>query len=135
MDYAHALTRLPQLRELLVQGDGTLPADEAAELDQFSRSVPKLVSMLPEVLPDRSNVRHNAAVAEMTSKLVHHLDRTRPLAIVRIVARHNVHLFADETACLQAQAQIRSPFFGDAMRMRNIHSTMYEKFLRTVEVA
>ena len=35
----------------------------------------------------------------------------------------------------QAQAQIRTPFFGDATRMRNIHSTMYEKFLRTVEVA
>ncbi|RPD56020.1 hypothetical protein L227DRAFT_509201 [Lentinus tigrinus ALCF2SS1-6] len=115
LDYAHALTRLPQLRELLVQGDDTLPADEAAELDQFSRSVPKLISILPEVLPDRANVRHNAAVAEMTNKLVYHLDRARPLAI--------------------AQAQIRTPFFGDATRMRNIHSTMYEKFLRTVEVA
>ncbi|RDX47214.1 hypothetical protein OH76DRAFT_1354468 [Lentinus brumalis] len=115
LDYAHALTRLPLLREELVQGDGSLPADEAAELDQLSRSVPKLVSILPDVLPARSDVRHNAAIAEMTNKLVYHLDRTRPLAI--------------------AQAQIRTAFFSDATRMRNIHSTMYEKFLRTVEVA
>ncbi|EJF57390.1 hypothetical protein DICSQDRAFT_157411 [Dichomitus squalens LYAD-421 SS1] len=113
MDYTHAVTRLPQLRERLVKGH--LSADEAAELDQLARSVPKLISILPEVLPDRSNIRHNAALTEMTSKLVHHLDRTRPLAV--------------------AQSQIRTPFFNDATRVRNIHSTMYEKFLRTVDVS
>ncbi len=42
---------------------------------------------------------------------------------------------ADGITLHQAQAQIRTPFFSDATRMRNIHSTMYEKFLRTVEVA
>ncbi|KAI0350876.1 hypothetical protein OH77DRAFT_1498850 [Trametes cingulata] len=115
LDYAHAVTRLPQLRERIVQSDGALDADETAELDQFSRSVSKLVSILPDILPDRSNVRHTAAIAEMTSQLVRHLDQIRPLAI--------------------AQAQIRSPFFGGAARVRNIHSTMYERFLRTVEVA
>lgn len=83
LDYAHALIRLPQLRERLVQGDGVLNAEEAAELDQLSRSVPKLISMLPDVLPDRANVRHSAALTEMTNQLVYHLDRTRPLAIVR----------------------------------------------------
>ncbi|KAI0631003.1 nuclear protein 96-domain-containing protein [Trametes polyzona] len=115
LDYAQALTRLPQLRERLVQGDGTVDEDETAELDQLSRSVPKLVSVIPDVLPDRSNVRHTAAAAEMTNQLVRHLDQIRPLAI--------------------AQAQLRTPFFGDATRVRNIHSTMYERFLRTVEVA
>ncbi|KAI0822929.1 nuclear protein 96-domain-containing protein [Trametes gibbosa] len=115
LDYAQALARLPQLRERFVQGDGVLSAEESSELEQFSRSVPKLVSILPEVLPDRSNIRHTAAVAEMTTQLVRHLDQIRPLAI--------------------AQAQIRTPFFGDATRVRNIHSTMYERFLRTIEVA
>ena len=83
MDYTHAVTRLPQLRERLVETLGALTADEAAELDQLARSVPKLISILPDVLPDRANFRHNAALAEMTNKLVHHLDRTRPLAVVR----------------------------------------------------
>ncbi|KAI0676531.1 nuclear protein 96-domain-containing protein [Trametes maxima] len=115
LDYAHALTRLPQLRERLVQTNGTLDADETIELDHLSRSVPKLVSILPDVLPDRSDVRHTAAAAEMTTQLVRHLDQIRPLAI--------------------AQAQVRTPFFGDATRVRNIHSTMYERFLRTIEVA
>ncbi|EIW55247.1 uncharacterized protein TRAVEDRAFT_130647 [Trametes versicolor FP-101664 SS1] len=115
LDYAQALTRLPQLRERLVQGDGALDADETSELDHFSRSVPKLVSILPDVLPDRSNIRHTAAAAEMTTRLVRHLDQIRPVAL--------------------AQAQIRTPFFGEATRVRNIHSTMYERFLRTIEVA
>ena len=84
MDYTHAITRLPQLRERLVQGDGVLSVDESAELDQLARSVPKLITILPDVLPDRSNFRHNAALAEMTNKLVHHLDRSRPLAVVRL---------------------------------------------------
>ena len=83
MDYTQAVTRLPQLRERLVQGDGALSVDESAELDQLARSVPKLISTLPDVLPDRSNFRHNAALTEMTNKLVHHLDRSRPLAVVR----------------------------------------------------
>ena len=75
MDYTHAVTRLPQLRERLVETLGALTADEAAELDQLARSVPKLISILPDVLPDRSNFRHNAALAEMTNRLVHHLDQ------------------------------------------------------------
>lgn len=82
LDYAQALTRLPQLRERLVQGDGALDADETSELDHFSRSVPKLVSILPDVLPDRSNSRHTAAAAEMTTRLVRHLDQIRPVALV-----------------------------------------------------
>ncbi|CDO77082.1 hypothetical protein BN946_scf184473.g26 [Trametes cinnabarina] len=115
LDYAHALTRLPQLRDRLVETDGTLSADEAAELEQFSRSVPKLISILPNVLPDRTNVCHRAAAAEMTFQLMRHLDQIRPLAI--------------------AQAQIRTPYFANATRVRNIHSTMYERFIRTIEVS
>ncbi|KAI0332827.1 hypothetical protein GY45DRAFT_1245970 [Cubamyces sp. BRFM 1775] len=115
LDYAHALTRLPQLRDRLIETDGALDAGELSELEQLSRSVPKLVSILPDVLPDRTNIRHTAAAAEMTNQLVRHLDQIRPLAI--------------------AQAHIRTPYFGDATRVRNIHSTMYERFVRTIEVA
>ncbi|KAI9069844.1 hypothetical protein FKP32DRAFT_1586561 [Trametes sanguinea] len=115
LDYAHALTRLPQLRDSLVENNGALNADDAAELDQLSRSVPKLISILPDVLPDRTDVRHTAAAAEMTAQLVRHLDQIRPLAI--------------------AQAQIRTQYFADSNRVRNIHSTMYERFIRTIEVS
>lgn len=140
MDYTHAVARLPQLRERLVQGDGVLSADESAELDQLARSVPKLISILPDVLPDRSNFRHNAALTEMTSKLVHHLDRCRPLAVVRLLSPPSCAVVTNSLmhcgmSCAQAQGQIRTPFFTDAARVRNIHSTMYEKFLRTVEVS
>ena len=79
-----ALIRLPQLRDRLLHGHGALTADEAAELDQLARSVPRLVNLLPDVLPDRSDARHNAALTEMTNRLVHDLDRVKPLAIVRL---------------------------------------------------
>ncbi|KAH9941590.1 nuclear protein 96-domain-containing protein [Epithele typhae] len=114
-DYVAVLTRLPQLRDRILQGDGMLTEDETADLEHYARAVPKMLNILPDVLPDRSNVRHNAAVTEMTNKLVYHLDRTKPLAI--------------------AQSQVRTPFFSEATRTKSLHSTMYEKFLRTVEVA
>lgn len=44
--------------------------------------MPKLVSILPDVLPDRSNMRHTAAAAEMTTQLVRHLDQIRPVVLV-----------------------------------------------------
>ena len=82
LDYSHVLTRLPQLRDRLIETDGALDAGELSELEQLSRSVPKLVSIIPDVLPDRTNIRHTAAAAEMTNQLVRHLDQIRPLAIV-----------------------------------------------------
>ena len=83
LEYADALTRLPRFRDRLLQTNGALTADESADLDQLARSVPKLVSLLPDALPDRSSVHHNAALTEMTNELVYHLDRAKPLAIVR----------------------------------------------------
>lgn len=37
--------------------------------------------MLPDILRDRSDIRHNAALAEMIAGLTHRLDQLRPLAV------------------------------------------------------
>lgn len=83
MDYAHAVTRLQELYQRTEESG--VSDDEAVELEHLGRSVPKLIAMLPDVLRDRSDARHNAAVTEMTTQLTKHLDRVKPLAIVRVL--------------------------------------------------
>lgn len=77
------MIRLPELREHFEESNVVPDAALAVELEQLSRSVPRLISILPDVLRDRSDVRHNAALAEMTAGLTAHLNRIRPLAMVR----------------------------------------------------
>ena len=78
LDYVHVLSRFPELQEQ--------EADTAAtELDELARSIPKLIELLPEVLRNRDDPRHNVALADMTSALMTCLDRVKPLALVSSV--------------------------------------------------
>ncbi|CAL1699287.1 unnamed protein product [Somion occarium] len=114
LDYVHAMTRLPKLREHIIQIDAVPDASQATELEELSRSVPKLISLLPDVLPDHNNLRYKAALSEMITGLTLQLDQVRPLAI---------------------QSQLRAPLTTEATRLRHIHATAYERFLRTIQVA
>ncbi|KAI0918514.1 hypothetical protein AcV5_002488 [Taiwanofungus camphoratus] len=83
LDYVHAMMRLSELYEHLEDEDMIPDAAQTAELEQLARSVPKLITMLPDVLHNRSDIRHNAALTEMIAGLTCRLDRVKPLAIVR----------------------------------------------------
>ncbi|OBZ67690.1 Nuclear pore complex protein Nup98-Nup96, partial [Grifola frondosa] len=133
LDYAHAMIRLPQLYEDLSDHDAVPDASEYTELEQFTRSVPKLIGILPDLLPNTSDVRHITALTEMTAGLAAHLDRVKPLALVRYVDA-STFSYADGRF-QQHQSQVRTQFMSDAVRIHNIHSTAFEKFLRTIEVA
>ncbi|TFY68005.1 hypothetical protein EVJ58_g1277 [Rhodofomes roseus] len=116
LDYVQAMTRLEELRDYLEELNTAVPdAAEAAELDHLARFVPKLISILPDVLHDQSDVRHKAAVAEMTTQLTTRLDRVRPLAI--------------------HQSPVRNTALNDGLRLHNIRTAAYERFLRTIEAA
>ncbi|KAL6300386.1 nuclear protein 96-domain-containing protein [Sparassis latifolia] len=115
MDYAHAMTRLPVLRARLADAGAAADAADASELEQLAHSVPKLIGILPDVLRDRSDTRHKAALAEMTAELTRRLDEVKPLAI--------------------HQSQIRSPFMSEGIRQRNIQMAALERFVRSIEVA
>ncbi|KAF7964558.1 hypothetical protein HWV62_5694 [Athelia sp. TMB] len=106
LDYVHVLSRFPELQE---QAPGTA----ATELDELARSIPKLIEILPEVLRNRDDPRHNVALADMTSALMACLDRVKPLALT----------------------QIKLAMVDDATKLRHIHSTAHERFLRTIQVA
>ncbi|EMD35444.1 hypothetical protein CERSUDRAFT_106804 [Gelatoporia subvermispora B] len=115
LDYVHAMTRLPELRDHFAETNAVPDAAEAAELEQLARSVPQLISILPDVLLDRCDPRHNAALAEMTANLAHRLDQVKPLAI--------------------QPSQIRAVVMNESTRLRNIQTSAYEKFLRSIAVA
>jgi nuclear pore complex protein Nup98-Nup96 len=74
------MTRIPELREQL---DTMVVPDaaDAAEIEELTRSVPKLIQQLPDVFNEISNIRHQAALAEMISGLTTRLDQLRPLAV------------------------------------------------------
>ncbi|KAI0696840.1 nuclear protein 96-domain-containing protein [Cytidiella melzeri] len=113
LDYAHVMTRLPELRERL--DTLTAPdAADAAEIEELTRSVPKLIQQLPDVLVEHSDIRHRAALAEMISGLTSRLDQLRPLVLGQ---------------------QLRTARVAEATKLEHIRATAYEKFLRSVEVA
>jgi nuclear pore complex protein Nup98-Nup96 len=62
----------------------TVPdAVEEQELDNFTRTVPRLINVLPDVLSNSSDPRHKVALADMISGLTAMLDLVKPLALVR----------------------------------------------------
>jgi len=81
LDYVEIVRTLPELREQVQDPDVVPDAAQAAELDELTRSIPRLLTALPDLLRDRSDPRHNAALAEMTENLVRELDLTRPLSL------------------------------------------------------
>ena len=81
LDYVTVRTRMPALRSEL--SNARVPdAAQALELEELSRSIPKLIGILPDVLRDRSDPRHNVALSEMISRLTAELDAVQPLALV-----------------------------------------------------
>ncbi|THH28963.1 hypothetical protein EUX98_g5225 [Antrodiella citrinella] len=80
LDYAHAMIRLPELREFY-RTDAIPDASHTAEVEDFARSIPKLLAILPDVLPDRKDIRHKVAVSEMLTGLTLRLDQFRPLSV------------------------------------------------------
>jgi len=73
--------RLPDLKENLNE-DAVPDASEARELEEMTRSVPKLIGILPDVLRDRGDARHNVALAGMVSDLAAALDQVNSQVLV-----------------------------------------------------
>jgi hypothetical protein len=83
LDYAHILTRLPELQATPDDADAIPDATQPSELEDLTRSIPKLIDILPDVLRNRDDPRHKAALAEMIAELMLRLDKVKPLSLVR----------------------------------------------------
>jgi nuclear pore complex protein Nup98-Nup96 len=89
LDYANATARLPDLKEVL--DENAIPdASEAHELEELTRGVPKLIGILPDVLRDRGDVRHNVTLAGMISDLAMALDQVNSQVLVSDVLENHI---------------------------------------------
>lgn len=76
LDYADVTERIPELMAA-AQEDAILDATDAAELERLKSLAPQLIRLLPDVLRDRSDARHNAALSEMLSGLLLRFDSVK----------------------------------------------------------
>ncbi|KIK96637.1 hypothetical protein PAXRUDRAFT_825734 [Paxillus rubicundulus Ve08.2h10] len=114
MDYAHAMTRLPELH-ISLSDAATPDAVEEQEFESLTRSIPRLISILPDVLSSQTDPRHKVALAEMVSGLTAILDQVKPLAL--------------------AQSHVRLTGVDEATKLRHIQTTALERFMRSIQVS
>ncbi len=74
------MTRLPELIQDLRASQED--SSQVAELEELTRTIPKLIGLLPAMVRDQVDVRQNVAVAAMISGLTRNLDNALPLALV-----------------------------------------------------
>ena len=130
MDYAHAMTRLPELHASLTDND-FLEASEEQELEGLARSIPKLIDILPDLLLSQSDPRHKVALSEMISGLTANLDQTKPLALVS----HCPVSVAVGSRNVSSQVHVRLAGVDEAAKLHHIQATSFERFIRSIQVA
>ncbi|KAF8652360.1 hypothetical protein AX16_004390 [Volvariella volvacea WC 439] len=80
LDYAHIMTRLPELHDEQAE-NAVFGATHATEIEELTRKVPKIIGLLPDILQKKGDLRHKAALSEMTRSLVSLINRVKPLAL------------------------------------------------------
>jgi len=114
LDYARIVKRVPELR-VSMDHNSVPDAAEASEMDEIARTIPRLIGVLPDVLRDRADPRHNVAVAEMISKLMLCMQTIKPLAI-------------------PPMGQSGQPnFVSQTTRLKHVEATARHNFLASVE--
>jgi nuclear pore complex protein Nup98-Nup96 len=132
------MTRLPELiqdlRAAASQEDDGSQA-QVVELEELTRTIPKLIGLLPAMVRDQADVRQNVAVATMISGLTRQLDNALPLALVSWAlyrARVSSSLpFAD--APPQSPKQLRGLPVDETTKLHHARSIVYSQFLKTLE--
>ncbi len=102
LDYAHAMTLLPELiQDLRASQDSS----QVGELEELTRTIPKLIGLLPAMVRDQADVRQNVAVTTMISGLTRNLDNALPLTLVSWE-----HLFSPNAIHVDACPRIPDSF-------------------------
>ncbi|KAI5121845.1 hypothetical protein M0805_003278 [Coniferiporia weirii] len=111
IDYAHIVSRVPELREKHQTEEAVPDAAEVSELEMLSGRIPKLIGILPDVLRDKpgSSEECSAALSYMLSKLLDCLDPNQPIKI-----------------------EIQPGLVDEAARLKLIQASAYGSFMRTI---
>ncbi|EIN08184.1 hypothetical protein PUNSTDRAFT_102949 [Punctularia strigosozonata HHB-11173 SS5] len=112
LDYVDVVTRLDALRAQVEDPDAVADAVQMTELEDICRGIPKLIDILPDVLSDRTDPRHNVALSMMTSDLMSHLSQIRPLSI--------------------SNGQPLPSSADEAAKLRHIQSAAHERFMLSI---
>ncbi|KZV72700.1 hypothetical protein PENSPDRAFT_575693 [Peniophora sp. CONT] len=116
LDYVDILTKLPELRQQVLDPNAVADAAQAAEMEDLVRSIPRLIGILPDVLRDREDPRHNVALAEMVDSLTHELD-------------------ASQQALTLSANQLRAIPAEEATKLRHLQNSVSARFLAAVDAA
>ncbi|KAJ6581258.1 nuclear protein 96-domain-containing protein [Mycena capillaripes] len=130
LDFAHIVTRLPELEEELGQEQELdIISSLEEETDELTRNASKLIGILPDALRDRSDPRHNAALAHMIRLLVKMVDKYRPFTLVY------PNEFSSLTGLLSPtfQAEVQPTNVDEAVKLQHIQSSVYARFLKSID--
>ncbi|KAJ7636026.1 nuclear protein 96-domain-containing protein [Mycena polygramma] len=112
LDFAHIVTRLPELEEELGQEQELdIITSLEEEMDELTRNASKLIGILPDALRDRADPRHNAALAHMIRVLVKIVDKFRPFTLAEVQPTH----------------------VDEAVKLQHIQSSVYARFLKSID--
>ncbi|KAI0052123.1 hypothetical protein FA95DRAFT_1553794 [Auriscalpium vulgare] len=115
LDYARIRTQLPELRVQVQDPDAVADSSQAAEFEDLIRIIPRLIGILPDVLRDRSDPRHNVALSYMVSELTRELDKAQPLAL--------------------SSNQLRPLPVNEATKLSHAQVVAYAHFLKTIQAS
>lgn len=136
LDYANATVRLPDLKENL--DESAVPdASESLELEELTRNVPKLIGILPDVLRDRGDARHNVALTGMVSDLTVALDAVNSQVLVSGFSEKDYRSSDADISLFTSQppSQLRTGIAVEGTRLKHIRALAMDKFLASVEVS
>lgn len=127
------MTRVPELiQDLRALRD----ASQVTELEELTRSIPKLIGILPALVRDQADVGQTVAVATMISGLTRLLDNALPLALVswkHFTSRHDYEFGLFTDARPQSPNQLRGLPVDETTKLHHARSIVYSQFLKTLE--
>ncbi|KEP54149.1 nucleoporin [Rhizoctonia solani 123E] len=112
LQYADCMAKLPEL--LLDVAIGEPDATQAAEMERLSRAVPQLLGLLPEMFPDKSNIRQQICLGNMISSLMQFLPALKHRGMT-------------------IRPQLQSAMVEESVRLEHIQAMAHERFMTAIE--
>ncbi|TDL26378.1 hypothetical protein BD410DRAFT_881649 [Rickenella mellea] len=112
IDYVHIVSKVPDLRMQIREGDILPDASELLDLDMLTGKIPQLIGVLPDVLREKpgDGGKSIPALSTMLANLVECLDTTKPIKV-----------------------EIPPGLVDESVRLRHVHAIALDGFLKSIE--
>ncbi|KAF8609715.1 hypothetical protein BDV93DRAFT_465151 [Ceratobasidium sp. AG-I] len=112
LQYADCMSKLPDL--LLDVALGEEDPVQARELERLSRAVPQLLGLLPEMFPDKTNIRQQICLGNMISSLMQFLPALKHRGMT-------------------IRPQLQSAMVEESVRLEHIQAMAHDRFMTAIE--